>query len=53
MFLLFSKLIFSSFPVTGSLKSKDSGLSPEPNYDKYPSESGEFLVSLIKILDIY
>lgn len=36
---------FKFSPPTGSLKSKDSGLSPEPSYDKYPSESGEFLVS--------
>lgn len=36
---------FQFSPPTGSLKSKDSGLSPEPSYDKYPSESGEFLVS--------
>lgn len=36
---------FPIFRLAGSLKSKDSGLSPEPNYDKYPCEGSDFLVS--------
>jgi hypothetical protein len=45
-FFLYLFIYFlSSFSTpTDSLKSRDSGLSPEPNYDK-SNESGEFLVS--------
>lgn len=35
--------------ITGSLKSKDSGLSPEPNFEKYHEDErfrgSDFLVS--------
>lgn len=46
MFLLFYNYsIFLSPPiVSGSLKSKDSGLSPEPSYEKYHAGS-DFMVS--------
>lgn len=50
MFLLFSNFLSTFHPAPGSLKSKDSGLSPEPRTwtdDNYPNESGEFLVSLL------